>query len=164
MKKNIIIVVLLVIAVAALVGIKKKKMRVAGSTSCPGGVCTLPIPAGRPLFEDRKVAIASQEKALPEMVVLHSPDCPSCREMAPILAEMQTTFSGQLSFELIDVMENREAEQQFGIFATPTVVFFDPEGTELFRHTGFFSRAEMLAKWQELGVALTDESQDSSNQ
>jgi thioredoxin 1 len=33
----------------------------------------------------------------------------------------------------------------------PTQIFFDADGNELFRHEGFYARADMLAKWQELG-------------
>jgi thioredoxin 1 len=34
----------------------------------------------------------------------------------------------------------------------PTQIFFDAEGRELFRHTGFLAKEDILAKWKELGV------------
>jgi thioredoxin 1 len=36
----------------------------------------------------------------------------------------------------------------------PTQIFYDASGEELFRHTGFFSKEYILAKWKELGVKL----------
>jgi thioredoxin 1 len=37
----------------------------------------------------------------------------------------------------------------------PTQIFYDAGGTELFRHTGFFGKEDILGKWKELGVELT---------
>jgi thioredoxin 1 len=33
----------------------------------------------------------------------------------------------------------------------PTQIFYDAMGNELFRHEGFFSREDILAKWKDLG-------------
>jgi thioredoxin 1 len=33
----------------------------------------------------------------------------------------------------------------------PTQIFYASDGKELFRHTGFFSREQILSKWHELG-------------
>ena len=38
--------------------------------------------------------------------------------------------------------------------------FFDASGKELFRHEGFFSKADILAKWNELGIATEKERED----
>jgi len=38
----------------------------------------------------------------------------------------------------------------------PTQIFLDASGKELFRHTGFFGKEDILAKWKELGVDLGD--------
>ena len=54
----------------------------------------------------------------------------------------------------IDVWENEDANEEYGIRMIPTQIFFDAEGNELFRHEGFYGRADMLAKWKELGYAF----------
>ena len=36
----------------------------------------------------------------------------------------------------------------------PTQIFYAPDGTELYRHTGFYGREEILGKWQQLGYNL----------
>ena len=88
---------------------------------------------------------------LPRLVDLGSSTCVPCKMMAPILEEMRVTFEGQLDVVFIDVREDRDAGGEYGISVIPTQMFFDPAGTELFRHTGFYSREDMLAKWSELG-------------
>ena len=44
---------------------------------------------------------------------------------------------------------------QVKLIPPPTQIFFDASGNELFRHQGFFSREDILAKWKELGVDLS---------
>jgi thioredoxin 1 len=76
--------------------------------------------------------------------------------MAPILEELQETYAGTLTVEFIDVWKNPAAAQPYGIRVIPTQIFFASDGTELFRHEGFYSRDDILAKWGELGIALPD--------
>jgi hypothetical protein len=38
----------------------------------------------------------------------------------------------------------------------PTQIFYDASGKERFRHEGFFSKEDILAKWTELGIDLRD--------
>jgi len=91
---------------------------------------------------------------LPRLLDLGATTCVPCKMMAPILDEMKGTFKGQLEVEFIDVRENNAAAKQYGIQVIPTQIFFDASGNEVFRHQGFFSREDMLAKWKELGVEL----------
>jgi thioredoxin 1 len=74
--------------------------------------------------------------------------------MAPILDELKTTYAGKLDVVFIDVWENKQAGEQYGIRVIPTQIFYDADGKELFRHEGFFSKEDILAKWKELGVNL----------
>lgn len=90
-------------------------------------------------------------KALPMLLDLGADKCVPCKAMAPIIEEMRETFAGRLNVEFIDVWKNRDAASQYSIQVIPTQIFFDADGGELFRHQGFFSREDMLAKWRELG-------------
>jgi len=154
MKKNIVTVGLLVIAVVAVVGIKKAKQGSFGGGSCPGGVCTLPIPAGRPLSEDPKGKPAPE--ALPVLLELGSTSCVACKAMAPIIDELKEAYAGKIDVEFVDVEKDHEAAGLYGIQAIPTQIFFDADGNEIFRHTGFFPREDIVAKWKQLGVSLED--------
>jgi thioredoxin 1 len=92
---------------------------------------------------------------LPRLVDLGSTTCIPCKMMAPILEGIKQEFAGRLQVDFIDVNQNAEAARQYGIKLIPTQIFFDASGAERFRHEGFFSREDILAKWKELGVDLS---------
>jgi len=89
--------------------------------------------------------------ALPKLIDLGATKCIPCKMMAPILEELKKEYAGKMDVEFIDVWENPNAGQSYGIKLIPTQIFFAPNGKELFRHEGFFSRADILGKWKELG-------------
>jgi len=91
-------------------------------------------------------------KALPRLVDLGAGKCIPCKMMAPILEELKKEYAGTFSVEFIDVWKNPDAGKKYGIRIIPTQIFFDVAGKELFRHEGFFSREDILAKWKELGI------------
>jgi len=154
MKKNLMIVGLLVIAVAAVVGIKNsKKQKATGGISCESGMCTLPFPQEK-MMPAGVADKAQNETPLPKLLDLGAGKCVPCKAMAPILDEMKETLAGQLDVEFIDVWENEGVSEKYGIRMIPTQIFYDADGKELFRHEGFYARADMLAKWKELGYAF----------
>jgi thioredoxin 1 len=92
---------------------------------------------------------------LPRLVDLGAKSCVPCKMMAPILEELRNEYKGKLQVEIIDVYEDRSAGDRYRIRFIPTQIFFDPSGKELFRHIGFISKEDILAKWKELGFNLT---------
>ena len=74
--------------------------------------------------------------------------------MAPLLRELKSDYAGQLEVEFIDVWKTPEAAKPYKILLIPTQIFFAADGKELFRHEGFYSKEDILAKWKELGVKL----------
>ncbi len=98
------------------------------------------------------VAIAADAPALPRLVDLGSEGCVPCKKMAPILEELRTEFADRFIVEFIDVWQTPDAGDKYGIRVIPTQIFLDASGKEQFRHEGFYSREDILAKWRELGV------------
>ncbi len=96
----------------------------------------------------------SASAALPRLLDLGADKCIPCKKLAPILEELKKEYAGSLEVVFIDVWKNPSAALQYGIEAIPTQIFFGASGKELFRHEGFYSKQEILAKWQELGVTL----------
>lgn len=92
--------------------------------------------------------------ALPRLVDLGAGECIPCKRMAPILEELKKDFVGKLDVEFIDVWKNPDAGDKYRIRLIPTQIFYSAAGKELFRHEGFFSREDILTKWQEFGVNL----------
>lgn len=97
---------------------------------------------------------APAKPVLPKLLDLGAGKCIPCKMMAPILEEMKTNYVGQLEVEFIDVWKNPEAGKKHGVTVIPTQIFYDADGKELFRHIGFYSKDDILAKWKELGVDL----------
>ncbi len=93
---------------------------------------------------------------LPRLLDLGADKCVPCKMMVPVLEGLTHDFAEVLSVNFIDVWKNPAAAEPYGIRVIPTQIFFAADGTELFRHEGFFSRADILAKWGELGVPLPE--------
>jgi thioredoxin 1 len=96
----------------------------------------------------------ANQAARPRLLDLGADKCIPCKKMAPILEELKQEYAGRMDVEFIDVWKNRDAARPYGIETIPTQVFFDASGKEIYRHVGFFSKEEILAKWKELGVGL----------
>lgn len=135
--RKIIIVLLLISALTAVIVLKKKENQPQRSQT---------------------VAIQTQQssgtKKLPRLVDLGADKCIPCKMMAPILEELKKDYAGVFSVEFIDVWENPDAAEKYDIRIIPTQIFLDVTGKELFRHEGFFSKEDILAKWSELGIEL----------
>ena len=91
---------------------------------------------------------------LPRLLDLGADRCIPCKKMAPILSGLKSNYVGQLEVEFIDVWKNPDAAKPYKVRLIPTQIFYDAQGKELFRHEGFYGKADILAKWQELGVEL----------
>lgn len=96
-------------------------------------------------------AAAPAPAKLPRLVELGSTQCVPCRMMAPILDELTRDFKGKLVVEFIDVWQNPDAGDTYGIQSIPTQIFYDADGKEFFRHEGFYPKEEILAKFREKG-------------
>ena len=88
----------------------------------------------------------------PRLLELGSDQCVPCKAMMPVLDDLRKNHSANLQVDFIDVWKNEKAGEDYKVDIIPTQIFFDAEGHELFRHTGFFSKDEILAKWKELGL------------
>jgi thioredoxin 1 len=99
-------------------------------------------------------AAAETKAAVPRLVDLGADKCIPCKMMAPILAGLEKEYAGQFDVVFIDVWKNAEQGKRYGIRVIPTQIFYDAAGKERFRHEGFYSKKEILAKWKELGVNL----------
>lgn len=89
---------------------------------------------------------------LPKLVDLGSTTCIPCKEMAPILEELRQEYKGQVEVEFINVSDNVAAADEYRISVIPTQIFLDADGKEVFRHEGFFPKADILAQFEKMGV------------
>ena len=106
----------------------------------------------RPAAQKEAMPDENASTELPLLVDLGADKCANCKKMAAILEGLEETQASYFSVEFIDVWKNPEAAAPYEVKLIPTQVFLSASGEELFRHEGFFSREEILAKWNELGV------------
>ncbi len=110
--------------------------------------------------EERPSASTPRSTAgMPCLLDLGAGKCVPCKMMAPILKELREEYAGSLGVVFIDVWQDPSAAEKFGVQTIPTQIFLDSSGKELFRHVGFFSKEEILAKWEELGVEVRKKAQ-----
>ena len=71
--------------------------------------------------------------------------CISCRMMEKVMEEVKTRYPSEIKVNFINILlpSNRDWMNYFGIAAIPTQVLLDVSGKEVFRHTGYFTTAEL---------------------
>lgn len=145
---RIAIIAVVVAAVATAIVLKE---RGAQPDTAPGDSSTITATNGADSSAPTATAAA---RPLPKLLDLGADKCIPCKMMAPILEELETEYADKMEVEFIDVWKNSDASDHYGINSIPTQIFYAADGTELFRHTGFFGKDDVLSKWKELGVSL----------
>ena len=86
------------------------------------------------------------------LVDLGAKTCIPCKLMAPILEELEEEYKGRAAVIFIDVWDdaNEGKAKAFKIRSIPTQIFFDKEGKEVYRHSGFLGKEALVAKLEEL--------------
>ncbi|MBI2845241.1 MAG: thioredoxin [Chloroflexi bacterium] len=51
--------------------------------------------------------------------------CAPCRALEPIVEELSREFDGQVVFAKLNVDENPEIAQEYGVYGIPTMIVFD---------------------------------------
>jgi thioredoxin 1 len=158
------IVVVLVAAVCVVIALKK------GPATVTEKAAVMPEPAAVTVSSQAKTAateasasqvsaavapVAQKPASLPRLLDLGSTSCIPCKMMAPILEGIKKEQADRLEVTFVDVRTDPAVGQRYGIHLIPTQIFLDAMGKELWRHEGFMSKEEILAKWKELGVELT---------
>lgn len=101
---------------------------------------------------EEPVVAPEPPKPLPKLLDLGADKCIPCKRMAPILEELRVEYADVFETVFIDVWKNPGEADKYGIRIIPTQIFYDANGKELFRHTGFYSKEQILSKWKQLGV------------
>jgi thioredoxin 1 len=87
------------------------------------------------------------------MIDLGATECIPCKMMAPILEELEKEYEGRADIIFIDVWKDPEQAKKFGIRVIPTQIFFDTEGNEFYRHTGFMDKKRIVDILSQMGVS-----------
>lgn len=98
------------------------------------------------------VGVQGPGENLPRMIQVSSPTCPPCLMMVPTLNKLKKDYRSKVDIEVIDISGNSEAVEKYNIRATPTQIFFDFSGEEIYRHEGWMSKEEIVSVFEEMGV------------
>jgi len=88
----------------------------------------------------------------PTLAEFGSSTCVPCKQMKPVLENLATEYEGKLNVVIIDVYEQMELTQQYGIMAIPTQIVFDSSGQEVTRHVGFWAKEDIITQLKEMGI------------
>ena len=101
------------------------------------------------------IASTCLAEQLPRLVDVGADKCIPCITMAPILEHLREDFIGRLEVKFVDAWKSRDEAASYNVQMIPTQIFYASDGQELFRHTGFYGREDILAKWREFGYDFT---------
>jgi len=84
----------------------------------------------------------------PTLAEFGSSTCAPCKQMRSILEELAVEYKGKLNVVIVEVYEQMELARQYGIMIMPTQIVFDSSGKEVTRHTGVWSREEIINQFE----------------
>jgi thioredoxin 1 len=99
--------------------------------------------------EDFKQALTSGK---PVLVDFGANSCVPCRQLRPILKEIDKEYTGKTRVLVIDVYKYQNLAREYKVQLIPTLIFFDPKGKEAFRHVGVLEKEKIVAKLKEIGM------------
>ena len=99
--------------------------------------------------EEFKKALASGK---PLLVDFGANSCVPCRQMRPVLKELEKEYTGKAGILVIDVYKYQNLAKDYKVQLIPTLVFFDSKGKEVYRQMGAMEKEKITAKLKEVGV------------
>lgn len=146
---KLIIVVILACAVIAVVTLKNKERQSKPDSTIAEKVQSVSTEPNESVVSESNQPVVP--KNLPTIIDLGADKCVPCKMMFPVLEQLTAEYKGKLNVIFYDVWKSPAFAEKYNVDLIPTQVFLDPNDKELFRHQGFFSKEEILAKWKELG-------------
>ena len=93
-------------------------------------------------LSDRDFNAHLKDAKLPVFVDFWAGWCGPCKMLAPVIEELAQDYGQRIQIAKLNVDENRETAEKFGILSIPTMILFK-EGNEVTRITGFRPKREI---------------------
>ena len=100
--------------------------------------------------QELKIALMSGK---PVLVDFGSNKCIPCRQLRPILKEVEKEFEGKAHILIIDVYNFGKLAREHRVQLIPTLIFFDSSGKEIFRRMGVWDKDSIAKKLKEGGAS-----------
>ena len=97
---------------------------------------------------------ASHASELPSLKVLSTPSCPACIQMYRILDELDSNYSGKVTTEKVNLLENRDIAKEFNVRYVPHLLFVDKDGKIFKEEVGYVPLDKVLATFKDAGINL----------
>ncbi len=95
-------------------------------------------PIQTPLMEDAQKVQAMIGQGQPVLLEFQSPYCLACTQMKPVVDGLEQELRGRVLFIRLNVQEEagRELAALYRFQYTPTFIYFDAQGNEVWREVG----------------------------
>ncbi|MCC6547371.1 hypothetical protein IT570_09410 [Candidatus Sumerlaeota bacterium] len=112
------------------------------ATAAPANAAAAALPTGIVPYEEARSRIAGKK---PLVVYFRLAGSKPCLEQDAVLTP-EVLAAAKVAVGSSDIRSNPQLAQQFGVFRSPTWIFYDSLGQERSRHVGVISPGDMAAK------------------
>lgn len=95
---------------------------------------------------------AALSSGRPSVVDFGARSCIPCKQMAPILEELNRELRGKANVLFNDVWRDKKLATAYRIQMIPTQVFFNARGIEVKRHMGYMDKTDIVRELKALGM------------
>jgi thioredoxin 1 len=88
----------------------------------------------------------------PTLAIFSAASCCGPDKMLPMLKPLGAKFSEKLNIVYVEAKKQQILTARYDVNSIPTQIFYDKTGKEIFRHSGFFSQADIEKKLADIGV------------
>ena len=99
-----------------------------------------PVPVTDATFDAEVI-----KSSTPVIVDFWAPWCGPCKMIAPVLEEVAKEKDGSVKVAKLDVDENPQTAQRFGVMSIPTLIVIK-DGREVNRVVGYMPKPQLLQK------------------
>lgn len=92
----------------------------------------------------------------PTLLDIGGADCIPCKEMAPVLVELNEELMGKAIIKFVDYWKYNHLAEQFSFKVIPTQFFYDENGKLFKTHEGGITKEEILKTFKEMGYDFNE--------